>query len=226
MRRAEGSLRFVHQKPKGFFAIDALHLPVKDTVSGLPRKDYFSSGSILEVTTDPTQPVMAGMPAHAKVFVDQIPCPVVLIASNGARIGSPSGEVFHRNFLRRHLARGVLEDAWNFRQYAVAIFDTSERGQVIMEESAVPVREPVRGVCELLGLDPLYVANEGKLLAVVAREDAPRLLDRMRERPEAREARVIGEVVEDPDGLVVLKTRVGGRRIVDMLPGEQLPRIC
>jgi len=111
---------------------------------------------------------------------------------------------------------------------ATALNEIARRSAVgvVVEESAVPVREPVRGVCELLGLDPLYVANEGKLLAVVAREDAPRLLDRMRERPEAREARVIGEVVEDPDGLVVLKTRVGGRRIVDMLPGEQLPRIC
>src|SRR2546427_1548130 len=83
--------------------------------------------------------VVTGRRCHsAKAFVDQISCPVVLIASNGARIGSPSGEVFHRNFLPRHLARGVLQDAWNFRQYAVAIFDTSERGQVIMEESAVP----------------------------------------------------------------------------------------
>lgn len=78
----------------------------------------------------------------------------------------------------------------------------------------------------ILSLDPLYVANEGKLLAIVEREDAPRLLERMREQPEACEADVIGEVVEDPAGLVVLKTRVGGRRIVDMLPGEQLPRIC
>jgi len=111
---------------------------------------------------------------------------------------------------------------------ATALNEIARRSAVgvVMEESAIPVREPVRGVCELLGLDPLYVANEGKLLAVVAPEDAPRLLERMRERPEAREARVIGEVVEDPERLVVLETRVGGRRIVDMLPGEQLPRIC
>jgi len=88
------------------------------------------------------------------------------------------------------------------------------------------VREPVRGICELLGLDPLYVANEGRLLAVVSAADAESVLARMRERADGREARVIGEVIEDPSRLVILKTRVGGRRIVDPLPGEQLPRIC
>jgi hydrogenase expression/formation protein HypE len=97
---------------------------------------------------------------------------------------------------------------------------------IVVDETSIVVREPVRGVCELLGLDPLYVANEGKLLAVVAAADAPRVLGAMRRHPEGQEARVIGEVVDDPAGLVVLKTAVGGRRIVDMLQGEQLPRIC
>lgn len=97
---------------------------------------------------------------------------------------------------------------------------------MVLEEGAIPVREPVRGVCELLGFDPLYVANEGKLLAIVAPGDAERLLVRMRARPEASAARVIGQMVEDPDRLVVLRTGIGGRRILDMLAGEQLPRIC
>jgi hydrogenase expression/formation protein HypE len=88
------------------------------------------------------------------------------------------------------------------------------------------VREPVRGVCELLGLDPLYVANEGALLAIVARGDAARVVEAMRRHPEGRQARVVGDVVEDRAALVVLKTSIGGRRIVDMLPGDQLPRIC
>jgi hydrogenase expression/formation protein HypE len=111
---------------------------------------------------------------------------------------------------------------------ATALNEIAGRSRVgiALDETAVPVREPVRGVCELLGLDPLYVANEGKLLAVVAAEDAERLLARMRAEPEGAEARMIGEVVEDRDALVVLRTAVGGRRIVDMLPGEQLPRIC
>src|SRR5262249_38943327 len=85
--------------------------------------------------------------------------------------------------------------------------------------------EPVRGICELLGLDPLYVANEGKLLAVVAPESADRVLAAMHRRDEGRGARIIGENVRDPGHLVVLKTRVRGRRVVAMLPGDQRPRI-
>jgi hydrogenase expression/formation protein HypE len=111
---------------------------------------------------------------------------------------------------------------------ATALNELARRSGVgmVLEERAIPVREPVRGVCELLGLDPLYVANEGKLLAIVAPDDADRVVARMRARPEGTGATVIGQVVEDPARLVVLNTRVGGRRIVDMLPGEQLPRIC
>jgi hydrogenase expression/formation protein HypE len=97
---------------------------------------------------------------------------------------------------------------------------------VVLDEGAIAVREPVRGVCELLGLDPLYVANEGTLLAIVPSADASRVLTAMRKHPEGRDADVIGEVVEDREALVVLRTTVGGRRIVDMLQGEQLPRIC
>lgn len=97
---------------------------------------------------------------------------------------------------------------------------------MVLEEEAILVREPVRGICELLGFDPLYVANEGKLLAIVESRSADRVLAAMGRRPEGRDARVIGEVIEDPDRLVVLKTRVRGRRIVDKLQGDQLPRIC
>jgi hydrogenase expression/formation protein HypE len=111
---------------------------------------------------------------------------------------------------------------------ATALNEIARRSGVgmVLDESAIAVREPVRGVCELLGLDPLYVANEGRLLAVVAAEAAEGIVTRMRRRPEGQEARIIGKLVEDPARLVVLRTRVGGRRIVDMLPGEQLPRIC
>jgi hydrogenase expression/formation protein HypE len=111
---------------------------------------------------------------------------------------------------------------------ATALNEIGRRSGVgmVLDEERIPVAEPVRGVCELLGLDPLYVANEGKLLAIVDSDDAGRVLAQMRDRPEAREACVIGRVVDDPARLVVLQTRVGGRRIVDMLPGEQLPRIC
>jgi hydrogenase expression/formation protein HypE len=111
---------------------------------------------------------------------------------------------------------------------ATALNELAQRSAVgiVLDEAAIAVREPVRGVCELLGLDPLYVANEGKLLAVVPATDAERMLDAMRRHPRGREARVVGEVVKDDAQLVVLRTTVGGRRIVDMLQGEQLPRIC
>ena len=111
---------------------------------------------------------------------------------------------------------------------ATTLNEIAQRSHVgiVLDETAIEVQEPVRGVCELLGLDPLYVANEGKLLAVVGREDAERALQAMRRHPEGRDARVVGEVVDDAAALVVLRTSVGGRRIVDMLQGEQLPRIC
>jgi hydrogenase expression/formation protein HypE len=97
---------------------------------------------------------------------------------------------------------------------------------IVLDEDAILVREPVRGICELLGFDPLYVANEGKLLAIVEARSADRVLAAMQRRAEGHDARIIGEVVGDSDRLVVLKTRVRGHRIVDMLQGDQLPRIC
>jgi hydrogenase expression/formation protein HypE len=101
----------------------------------------------------------------------------------------------------------------------------SDVGIRIIEEE-IPIRFEVLGACELLGLDPLYVANEGKLIALVAPEDANSILDKMRDNKYGHEARIIGEVVPDHNGRVFMKTRVGGTRIVDMLTGAQLPRIC
>ncbi len=95
-----------------------------------------------------------------------------------------------------------------------------------IRERDVPVRAAVHAACELLGLDPLYVANEGKLLAVCAAEDAPRLLAVMRAHPRGQDAALIGEVVEDPDHLLELATSFGGNRILEWLSAEQLPRIC
>ena len=97
---------------------------------------------------------------------------------------------------------------------------------VALNESAIPVRESVRGACELLGLDPLYVANEGKLLAVVAPEIADLLVARMRRHPLGADSRIIGEINAKPQGMVLMKTSVGGTRVVDVLFGEQMPRIC
>jgi len=97
---------------------------------------------------------------------------------------------------------------------------------VLMQEDAIPVRDTVRGACEILGLDPLFVANEGKLLAVVAAEGASSILRRMNAHPLGKDARIIGEIIDGPARRVLMKTSIGGTRIVDTLLGEQLPRIC
>jgi hydrogenase expression/formation protein HypE len=97
---------------------------------------------------------------------------------------------------------------------------------VVVDEDAVPVRPEVRGASELLGIDPLYVACEGRLVAVVPPERADSALGALRSRELGAGAAVIGRVVEDPPGLVLLHTAFGGTRIVDMLVGDPLPRIC
>jgi hydrogenase expression/formation protein HypE len=95
-----------------------------------------------------------------------------------------------------------------------------------LEESAIPIQEAVRGACELLGLDPLYVANEGKLVAIVDPKHAERILAAMRAHPLGKQARTIGRVGKANPGLVTMRTSLGTTRIVDMLAGDQLPRIC
>jgi len=95
-----------------------------------------------------------------------------------------------------------------------------------IDESALPIREEVRGMCEILGLDPMYLANEGKVIAVVPASAAETVLAAMRALPEGQDARVIASVEADPAGRVTMQTLFGGERIVDMLVGEQLPRIC
>ncbi len=95
-----------------------------------------------------------------------------------------------------------------------------------LEEEALPIGEGVMAACELLGLDPLYVANEGKLIAFCQPDEVDSILTAMKRDPYGREAKVIGEVVDAPAGKVIMKTRVGGTRLLDMLTGEQLPRIC
>lgn len=101
----------------------------------------------------------------------------------------------------------------------------SRTGMKLVEQ-AIPVRETVQGACEILGLDPLYVANEGKLVAIVAAEAAQQILDRMHAHPLGKHAAIIGEVVADHPGMVLMKTGIGGTRVLDVMFGEQLPRIC
>jgi hydrogenase expression/formation protein HypE len=119
----------------------------------------------------------------------------------------------------RDLTRGGLASALN------EIAAASRVGMRIYEE-CIPVQDEVKGACEILGLDPLHVANEGKLIAIVSAEQAEKIVASMRQNRRGQESTIIGEVVAEPPGRVLMKTTVGGFRIVDMLAGEQLPRIC
>jgi len=119
----------------------------------------------------------------------------------------------------RDPTRGGLASALN--EIAMAA-----RVQVDIDESAVPVREEVRGACEILGLDPLYVANEGRFAAFIAPRDLPRALDLLHAHPLGAGAGFIGTVSAGTPGLVTLKNRLGVARVLDLLSGEQLPRIC
>jgi hydrogenase expression/formation protein HypE len=119
-----------------------------------------------------------------------------------------------RDPTRGGLATTLNEIAW-----------TSNVGMII-EEEKIPVRESVRGICELLGLDPLYLANEGKLIAICPPKEAERLLEVMKNHPLGKQGEVIGKVTEENLKRVVLRTLIGGHRILDMLTGTQYPRIC
>jgi hydrogenase expression/formation protein HypE len=103
---------------------------------------------------------------------------------------------------------------------------SAAKSHIELIESAIPIDEPVRGACELLGLDPLYVANEGKVVAIVAKEAAEPLLDLWRSIEGGEQAAIVGRVTESPAGVVTQRSAVGGTRVVDMMTGEQLPRIC
>jgi hydrogenase expression/formation protein HypE len=103
---------------------------------------------------------------------------------------------------------------------------TQSKVSILLNEEKIPVRAEVAAACEMLGFDPLYVANEGKLVAIVAREEAESVLKAMRATRYGEEAVIVGEVVAEPRGRVLLRTALGTTRIVDMLAGEMLPRIC
>jgi len=119
-----------------------------------------------------------------------------------------------RDLTRGGLAAGLNEIA------------SSARVQIDVAEAAVPVSEPVRGACEILGFDPLYVANEGRLVAFVPEAEADRALAILQQHPTGAGACRIGAVLDESPGLVTLQSRIGARRVLDLLSGEQLPRIC
>jgi hydrogenase expression/formation protein HypE len=119
----------------------------------------------------------------------------------------------------RDLTRGGLATVLNELTHMIL-------SGIVINESSVPVEEPVKGLCEILGFDPFYLANEGKVLFVAGDEEHKKVLDVLRSQPLGRYSEVIGEVVENNRNLVILNTAIGGRRILDMPSGMQLPRIC
>jgi hydrogenase expression/formation protein HypE len=119
----------------------------------------------------------------------------------------------------RDLTRGGL--ATSLVEIAAA-----SRTNIEIEEASIPILEEIQGACEILGFDPLYVANEGRFISFVPASDAQRALQRMQAHPLGKQACIIGTVKEDHPGLVTMRSRIGATRVVDMLSGEQLPRIC
>jgi hydrogenase expression/formation protein HypE len=119
----------------------------------------------------------------------------------------------------RDATRGGLATVLN--EFAL----TSNVG-IRLNDQSLPIREEVKGVCEILGLDPLYLANEGKLVVVVSAENANTVLSAMKSHSTGKDSCIIGEVIPSPQGIVLLKTTFGAERILDMLVGDQLPRIC
>ena len=127
-----------------------------------------------------------------------------------------AGERIH---VLRDPTRGGVASALN------EIAGAAEVG-ITLDEAKIPLRDEVRGACEILGLDPLYVANEGKCIVIAEREAAEGLLERMRAHPVSREAALVGEITAEHPGRVWMNSKIGGRRVVDTISGEQLPRIC
>jgi len=119
----------------------------------------------------------------------------------------------------RDPTRGGLASSLN------EIADTANIG-ISIDENKIPISEEVKGACEILGLDPLYIANEGKMIAIVSEDVADELLNEIRNHSLGSEAEIIGKVTSNNPGTVIMKTSIGSKRIVDMISGEQLPRIC
>ena len=128
-------------------------------------------------------------------------------------------EKFPGIHMMRDPTRGGISSALN------EIASQSRCG-IYLDEQEIPVAEEINAICEILGLDPLYIANEGKVLLFVSPDEAEGVLKIMHKHRHGKDAKIIGEVVDDHPGRVVMKTRIGSNRVVDMLTGEQLPRIC
>ena len=122
----------------------------------------------------------------------------------------------------------TIDEVYKYLRRMKARYQQADRKQkgVLLDEMAIPIRPAVQAACEMLGFDPLYIANEGKVLAFVAEKDAAAVLEAMRQTRYGEESVIIGRVEAEPKGRVLMKTAIGTTRIVDTLAGEMLPRIC
>jgi len=145
------------------------------------------------------------------------------IQSDTAPLHTLVQALLHLNAEAVHLMRDPTRGG-----VAAALNEIAQQARVgiVLDERAIPVRPAVSAACEMLGLDPLYVANEGKLIAIVAREHAEAMLAALRAHPLGEAAAIIGEVTDQHPGLVAMRTRIGATRVVPMPQGELLPRIC
>lgn len=144
------------------------------------------------------------------------------IQSDCAPLNTMTSELLSRNICikaMRDVTRGGLATVLNE-------ISSASKCSITLKETAIPVSEPVKGFCGILGLDPLYMGNEGKMIAVVAKDDAIKALDCMRKNFFGRNASIIGEITEGDPETVIMDTAIGGKRLVTMLYGEGLPRIC
>lgn len=182
-----------------------------------PAPDRARIGDLVLVSGPIARHGMAIMSAREGLaFAGEIASDTASLVGMVAALRDAVGEAVH---VLRDPTRGGVASALN------EIAQTSVVG-VELEEWTVPVPDPVRAACEMLGLDPLYVANEGVLVALVAAGAADRALEAMQADPAGTGAVRIGRVVADHPGMVTQRTLIGGRRVVDTLPGDQLPRIC
>lgn len=144
------------------------------------------------------------------------------IESDACPLNTLLADIYEKNFnikFVRDCTRGGMAATLN------EIVDKKDFG-ILLNEVSIPVKKSVQTVCDILGLDPLYVANEGKVIIIVDGEQSEELLKFMKQYREAEDAKIIGEVSEENYGKIIMKTQIGGSRIVDMPSGEQLPRIC
>lgn len=180
--------------------------------------------------------------ASNRASVDDVILINGFIGDHGAAIVDARGEMSLENTIRSdcQVLNSLIDSMLEVCPYIHCIRDATRGGMatvlnefaqagnvgILIDETAIPIRTEVRGMCEILGLDPLYLANEGKIVTVVPSSHAETVLAAMREHPAGRHSAAVGKVTEGPAGRVVMHMGFGGDRIVDMLVGEQLPRIC